>query len=96
MNWLFKDSDQSTASHNDGLSFIVDQQPNSSFAETNSNLSVVSYKSKSRKEALPAKVRWWKVRNGQSSELLGVRGSMYPCEPSDLGFKIKAEINSVD
>ena len=79
MNWLFKDSDQSTASNHEANSFTVEQQPSSSLAETNSNLSVISYKSKSRKDALPAKVRWWKVRNGQSSELLGVRGSMYPC-----------------
>ena len=79
MNWFFTEGDQSTASINGDYSFLVEQQPQASLAETNSNLSVISYKSKVKKDALPAKVKWWKVKNGQSIEVQGVRGSMYPC-----------------
>lgn len=68
MNWLFKDSsDKTSTSINGDYDFVVEQQPSKSLAETNSNLSVVSFKSKTKKDALPAKVRWWKVKDGRSS-----------------------------
>ena len=70
--------------------FLVECQPKQS--ETSSNLSVVCYPNKNRRMALPIKVRWFRLKNNQLTEIAGMCGSTYPCEPSDLGCKIKAEI----
>lgn len=77
---------QSTVNHN----FLVECQPK--HPETSSNLSVVCYTSKNRRSPLPIKVRWFRLKNNQLTEIAGMRGSSYPCEPSDMGCKIKAEI----
>jgi len=70
--------------------FVVECLPKQ--PETSSNLSVVCYANKNRRSPLPIKVRWFRLKNNQLTEIVGMRGSTYPCEPCDLGCKIKAEI----
>jgi hypothetical protein len=87
IGWMFGESSNAVTGN---FKFQLEYSPK--VAETSSNLTVVCYPNKSRRSVLPIRVRWFRLKNGQLSEIIGMRGCTYPCEPSDLGCKIKAEV----
>jgi hypothetical protein len=84
---MFGDAQQNVSGDH---KFVVDVTPK--IAETSSNLTIICYPNRTKKLVLPIRVRWFRMKNNQLTEIAGIRGSTYPCEPSDLGCKIKAEV----
>lgn len=87
IGWMFGESANAV-----GGSFKFQLEYSPKVAETSSNLTIVCYPNKSKKSVLPIRVRWFRLKNSQLNEIIGMRGCTYPCEPSDLGCKIKAEV----
>jgi hypothetical protein len=84
IGWMFGDTQQNVSGDH---KFVVDLTPK--IADTSSNLTIICYPNKT---VLPIRVRWFRTKNNQLTEIGGIRGFTYPCEPSDLGCKIKAEV----
>ena len=70
--------------------FYIHSTPDN--VDSSSRLFLNAYSSRDQQAMVPCTYRWFRIKNGISSEVVEFKGNTFICEPSDVGSILQAEV----
>ena len=89
LDWILKTTSKIKDNKSE-YNFHVKHEPE--IIDSSSILTLTAFSSKKSNSTIPCHYRWFKIRNGLTSEVPTFKGNSYICEPSDVGSIIQVEI----